>query len=93
MVNKGDVLSAGAGTGDTLDINDTDILGGIPVDLVLLADRLLQRSLRSCSVWFQVSTWLVIPVPGSEVIGSTGANTIVGTAKADEISSGLGATL
>ena len=33
MVNKGDVLSAGAGTGDTLDINDAVILGGISVDL------------------------------------------------------------
>lgn len=94
MANAGDVLNAGAGTGDTLDINFNAILGGIQVDLSQTGDQVttfngsanaaVQQGFENVDLAGYTGTF------GAEVTAAAGGSTITGTANADQINGGAG---
>jgi hypothetical protein len=93
MLNAGDVIDAGAGT-DTLDIDMTAILGGVSVDLSATGEQI--STMNGAATSGTVSNFENVDVSGysgfgAVVTGSSTANTITGTASADQINSGGGA--
>ena len=92
MENAADVLTGGLGT-DTLVVSLDAILGGIEVNLgaadqVVSMNGSANSTVQSAFENVDVSAYTGF---GAVVTGSTGANTIVGTALADQITSGNGA--
>jgi len=93
MMNVGDVLSGAGGTGDTLDVNYTAVIGAIAVDLSSTGDQVTSvNGLANSAVQsgFENVDLAGYTNSGSQIIGSTGANTIVGTNQVDQIDAGLG---
>jgi len=93
MLNSGDVIDAGAGT-DTLDINMTAILGGVSVDLSATGDQI--STMNGAATSGTVSNFENVDASGyagfgAVITGSSTANTITGTASADQINAGGGA--
>jgi hypothetical protein len=92
MRNSSDVLTGGLGT-DTLTVSFGAILGGIEVNLSA-ADQVVSMNGSANSTvqaGFESVNLSAFTGFGAVVTGSTGANTIVGTALADQITSGNGA--
>jgi hypothetical protein len=93
MMAQGDVINGGNGTGDTLDINFTGILGGIAVDLSSTGDQVSSvDSVANTAVQsnFENVDLAGYTAFGASVTGSSAANTIVGTAQVDSITGGNG---
>lgn len=92
MRNSSDVLTGGLGT-DTLVVSQTAILGGIEVNLGA-TDQVVSlngSSNAAVQTGFESVDLSAFSGFGAVVTGSTGANTIVGTALLDQITSGNGA--
>ena len=94
LAHGGDVIAAGAGTGDTLDVDKAAILGGVNVDLSSATDQLV--SFNGSAGAGTVTGFENVDLSGytgsfgGEVTGSTGANKVTGTANADQVSLGAG---
>jgi len=92
MRNASDVLTGGLGT-DTLTVSVAAILGGIEVNLgatdqIVSINGSSNAAVQSAFENVNLSAFTGF---GAVVTGSTGANTIVGTGLADQITSGNGA--
>jgi hypothetical protein len=90
-----DVIDAGEKTGDndTLDINFTGVLGAINVDLSATGDQITSfNGLAESTVQtgFESVDLAGYTAYGAQIIGSTGANTVIGTAQTDSVSLGKG---
>jgi len=94
MMNAQDVLDAGAGTGDTLDINFNAVLGGINVDLSSTGDQVTSfNGMAEATVqkgFDHVDVAGYTGGSGASITGSATANTIVGTGVVDQIDGGAG---
>ena len=92
MENASDVLTGGLGT-DSLVISFAAILGGIEVNLGATDQVVSMNGSANSAVQsgFENVDLSAFTGFGAVVTGSTGANTIVGTALADQITSGNGA--
>jgi hypothetical protein len=94
MFNKGDVLDGGAGTGDTLNIDFTGILGGLAIDLSSATDQVgtvdgvtntvVQKGFENVELTGYTGF-------GASITGGTGANSLTGTVLTDSIAAGKGA--
>ena len=96
MENGADVLNGGSGTGDNLVVAFTAILGGINVDLSKTADVVVTMdggtNLAAQSNFESVDVSAFSGF-GAVVVGSAGANTIVGAALASNLSGAAGADI
>jgi Ca2+-binding RTX toxin-like protein len=93
MVNTADAITGGAGTGDTLDVNFTAVLGAIAVDLSATGDQVTTMNGLANTVvqsGFENVDLAGYSGKGASVTGSSAANTITGTALADTFSAGGG---
>jgi len=93
MMNTADAITGGAGTGDTLDVNFTAVLGAIAVDLSATGDQVTtMNGLANAGVQsgFENVDLAGYSGKGASVTGSSAANTITGTAQADTFSAGGG---
>jgi S-layer protein len=94
MMNTGDVLDAGTGTGDKLDINATGALGAVAVDLSSATDQISSMNgLANTAIQkgFDNVDLAGYTLNGSSITGHATANTIVGSSQVDVINPGLGA--
>ena len=93
MMNASDVISGGAGTGDTLDVNFVGALGAIAVDLSATGDQVASLNGLANTVvqsGFENVDLAGYTLSGASITGSKAANTIVGTNQVDQIDGGLG---
>ena len=95
MMAQGDVMDAGNGLSDTLDLNFTGILGGVAVDLSAADQVVSVDSVANAAVQtgFENVDLAGYTAFGASVTGSSGANSIVGTAQVDSITGGNGADI
>jgi hypothetical protein len=93
MMNTADAITGGAGTGDTLDVNFTAVLGAIAVDLSATGDQVTtMNGLANTGVQsgFENVDLSGYSGKGASVTGSSAANTIIGTSQADTFDGGGG---
>jgi len=93
MLNKGDVLDAGAGTADNLNVDFTGILGGIAVDLTSTTDQIgtMDGATNSVAqVGFESVDLSGYTGFGASITGTKSANILTGTGSIDSISGGAG---
>jgi hypothetical protein len=94
MTKSGDVIAAGDGTGDTLDIDLAAILGGLHVDLTSTTDQVV--TFNGTSTSGTVTGFENVDASGytngsALITGSKIANVLTGTAAVDQIDGGAGA--
>ena len=92
MMNAGDILDGGTGTGDTLDINMTQAVGTAIIDLSA-ADQIssLNGGLNAASqTGFENVDLAGLTINGAVVTGTSAANTITGSGLVDQIDGGSG---
>jgi hypothetical protein len=92
-MNGGDSIAAGAGTGDTLDINKTAILGGISVDLSSTTNQVATYNggtATGTTTGFENVDLGGYANFGAEITAIKGGSTIAGSTSADVITLGAG---
>jgi len=92
MLNQGDIIAAGEGAIDNLNVDFTGILGGIAIDLsatdqVTSVDGATNSAVQSGFESVDVAGYTNF---GASITGSSVANAIIGTASVDSISPGAG---
>lgn len=92
-MNGGDSIAGGAGTGDTLDINKTAILGGISVDLSSTTNQVATYNggaATGTTTGFENVDLGGYANFGAEITAIKGGSTIAGSTSADVITLGAG---
>jgi Ca2+-binding RTX toxin-like protein len=92
MMNSGDVLDGGAGTGDTLDINMTQAVGTAIIDLTA-ADQIASFNGGANTVvqtGFEHVDLAGLLTNGAVLTGTATANTLTGSGLVDQIDGGAG---
>jgi Ca2+-binding RTX toxin-like protein len=92
MMNAGDVLNGGAGTGDTLDINMTQAVGTAIIDLSA-ADQIASLNggaNAAVQTGFENVDLAGVTGNGAVITGTSAANTITGSGQVDQIDGGAG---
>jgi hypothetical protein len=92
-MNGGDSIAGGAGTGDTLDINKTAILGGISVDLSSTTNQVTTYNggtATGTTTGFENVDLGGYANFGAEITAIKGGSTIAGSTSADVITLGAG---
>jgi hypothetical protein len=93
MENAGDVMGGGLGSGDTLVIDYTAVMGGIAIDLSAV-DQISTfdgAANAASQTGFENVDLSAYDSFGSQIIAAAGGSTMTGTVNADQISGGAGA--